>query len=99
NLSPLPTAQRKGINRRAFLRAGAVAIGLPFLEGLPLRSAWAQDAPPVFCLFIVAACGVVGRKFFPDSTGPLTRSSLEAMSDKATSVLSPHAGNLLFLKG
>lgn len=99
NLSPLPTAQRKGINRRAFLRAGAVAIGLPFLEGLPLRSAWAQDAPPVFGLFIVAACGVVGRKFFPDSTGPLTRSSLEAMSDKATSVLAPHAENLLFIRG
>jgi hypothetical protein len=88
------------LNRRAFLRgAGAVAIGLPFLEGLPLRSAWAADNPPVFSLFIVAACGVVGNKFFPSATGPLTQSSLAAMTDKATSVLAPHAPNLLFMKG
>jgi hypothetical protein len=87
------------LNRRAFLRgAGAVAIGLPFLEGLPLRSAWAADNPPVFSLFIVAACGVVGGKFFPNTVGPLTTSSLAAMSDKATSVLAPHADHLLFLK-
>lgn len=88
------------LNRRAFLRgAGTVAIGLPFLEGLPLRSAWAQDKPPVFGLFIVAACGVVGSKFFPSATGPLTQSSLAGMTDKATSVLAPHAANLLFMKG
>jgi hypothetical protein len=87
------------LQRRAFLRgAGAVTIGLPFLEGLPLRSAWAQDRPPVFSLYIVAACGVVGSKFFPDSTGPLTQASLAAMGDKATSVLAPHAQNLLFLE-
>jgi hypothetical protein len=87
------------MNRRAFLRAGTVAIGLPFLEGLPERSAWAQNSPPVFGLFIVAACGVVGSKFFPGSTGPLTSSGLGAMTDKATSVLAPHAEQLLFLKG
>ena len=89
----------KQVNRRAFLRgAGAVAIGLPFLEGLPERSAWAADAEPVFSLYIVAACGVVGSRFFPSATGPLTQSSLAAMSDKATSVLAPHAQNLLFLE-
>ena len=87
------------LNRRAFLRgAGAVAIGLPFLEGLPGRSAWAQDNPPVFGLFIVAACGVVGSKFFPSAAGPLTSSALSGMSGKATSVLAPHAQDLLFLK-
>ena len=92
--------KRPELNRRAFLRgAGAVAIGLPFLEGLPARSAWAQDNPPVFSLFIVAACGVVGSKFFPSATGPLTQSALAGMSDKATSVLAPHAQNLLFAKG
>jgi len=91
---------RQHMNRRAFLRgAGAVAIGLPFLEGLPERSAWAQDKPPIFSLYIVAACGVVGSKFFPSATGALTQSTLAAMSDKATSVLAPHAANLLFLKG
>ncbi|HYQ40738.1 MAG TPA: DUF1552 domain-containing protein [Polyangiaceae bacterium] len=86
------------MNRRAFLRAGAIAVGLPFLEGLPARSAWAADAPPVFSLFIVAACGVIGKKFFPNDTGPLTVDSLAALSDKATSVLAPHADHLLFLK-
>jgi hypothetical protein len=92
--------KQPAINRRAFLRgAGAVAIGLPFLEGLPGRSAWAQDNPPVFSLFIVAACGVVGSKFFPSATGPLTQSALASMTDKATSVLSPHAQNLLFVQG
>jgi len=90
---------RKTQSRRAFLRgAGAVAISLPFLESLPERSAWAQDKPPVFGLFIVAACGVVGSKFFPSAVGPLTTSALAGMSDKATSVLAPHADNLLFIK-
>lgn len=90
---------RPGFNRRAFLRgAGTLAIGLPFLEGLPERSAWAADKPPVFSLFIVAACGVVGKKFFPDAAGPLSTSSLAAMTDKATSVLAPHAASLLFVK-
>lgn len=95
----LTTPRLPPVNRRAFLRgAGAVAIGLPFLEGLPARSAWAQDNPPVFGLFIVAACGVVGSKFFPSATGPLTSSALAGMTDKATSVLAPHAQDLLFLK-
>ncbi|HET6149839.1 MAG TPA: DUF1552 domain-containing protein [Polyangia bacterium] len=92
--------RRVTINRRAFLRgAGTVAIGLPFLEGLPERSAWAADSPPVFSMFIVAACGVVGNKFFPSATGPLTTAGLMAMPDKAVSVLAPHAPNLLFIKG
>ena len=91
--------RKPGVNRRAFLYgAGTLAIGLPFLEGLPERSAWAADKPPVFSLFIVAACGVVGKKFFPDATGPITTSSLAALTDKATSVLAPHAANLLFVK-
>lgn len=97
-LTGLPFTRRTVINRRAFLRAGAVAIGLPFLEGLPERSAWAADAPPVFSLFIVAACGVVGSRFFPDKTGPLDAASLAAVSNKATSVLAPHAESLLFVK-
>ena len=96
----LSLVNRTTVNRRAFLRgAGTVAIGLPFLEGLPERSAWAQSSPPVFSLYIVAACGVVGKKFFPDATGALTTASLAAMTDKATSVLAPHAANLLFVKG
>ena len=96
---PPPPRRHVGVNRRAFLRAGAVAVGLPFLEGLPGRSAWAADKPPVFSLFIVAANGVVPGNFMPDTPGPLTSASLAAMSDKATSVLAPHAENLLLIKG
>src|SRR6185436_10834492 len=98
-LARLPSTRRAAVNRRAFLSAGAVAIGLPFLEGLPERSAWAADAPPVFSLFIVTANGVVGNKFFPDDTGALTPDALAGMPEKATSVLAPHAAKLLFLNG
>ncbi|WP_437595392.1 DUF1552 domain-containing protein [Sorangium sp. So ce590] len=99
NLTHPHVARRPGINRRAFLRAGGVAIALPFLEGLPSRSAWAADSAPVFSLYIVAACGVVGNRFFPEKTGPLTTDGLAAMTDKATHVLAPHAANLLFIRG
>lgn len=92
--------QRGGISRRAFLTgAGAVAVGLPFLEGMALRSAWAQSAPPVFTFFVVGQNGVVNKSFFPASPGALTTQSLSANPDIATSVLAPHAANLLFLKG
>lgn len=88
------------MNRRNFLRgAGTVAVGLPFLEGLPERSAWAADAVPVFTLFAVAQNGVVGKGFFPSAVGALTKEGLQGATDKATAVLAPHAANLLFIKG
>jgi hypothetical protein len=49
-------------------------------------------------MFMVAACGVVGNKFFPATTGPITAASLAAATDKAVSVLSTHAENLMFIK-
>jgi hypothetical protein len=92
-------ARKNAINRRAFLRgAGTVAIGLPFLEGLPERSAWAAGSPPVFTMFIVGSCGVVGESFLPDATGALTTSGLAGMTTKAVSALSAHAPNLTMLK-
>lgn len=88
------------LNRRNFLKgAGTVAIGLPFLEGLPERSAWAAGNTPVFSFFIVAENGVVLKKFFPGATGALTSAGLAGATDTATSVLSAHAANLLFIKG
>jgi Protein of unknown function (DUF1552) len=91
---------RRFINRRAFLTgAGTVAVGLPFLEGLPSRSAWAADAQPVFTFFIVGQNGQVMKNFFPAATGALTTAGLAGATDIATSVLAPHAANLLFLKG
>lgn len=85
------------VDRRAFLRGTAgVSLALPFLESIPERSAWAADAKPVFALFLCATQGVVPRLFFPDALGPLTRDGL-ASASKATSALSAHAENLLFL--
>jgi len=90
---------RRPVNRRAFLLgAGSVAVGLPFLEGMPSRSAWAADASPVFTFFVVGQNGVVGKNFFPSTPGALTVDGLKS-ANVATSVLAPHAANLLFLKG
>jgi len=89
--------RRKAINRRAFLYgAGTIAIGLPFLEGLPERSAWAADAQPIFTFFLCAACGVEPKRFWPGSTGAL--SGLLA-SGKAVDALADQAKNLLIVKG
>ncbi|MEP7052235.1 MAG: DUF1552 domain-containing protein [Pseudomonadota bacterium] len=91
--------QRSRLNRRAFLRGTAgVALGLPFLESLPERSAWAAGSAPVFSLFICAVDGVVPANFFPNALGELTADNLAA-AGKATSQLSSHAKNLLFVRG
>ena len=88
------------LNRRNFLKgAGSIAIALPFLEGLPERSAWAAGAAPVFTFFIVAENGVVFKNFFPSATGAITTAGLAGLTDTATSALSAHAANLLFIKG
>ena len=89
--------KRHVINRRAFLYgAGGIAIGLPFLEGLPERSAWAADAAPVFTFFMCAACGVEPKRFWPSGFGAL--SSVLASGDKAVNALKDHAENLLIIK-
>ena len=86
-------------NRRAFLKGvGGVTLGLPFLEGVPERSAWAQADEPRFLFFMVAACGIVAENFFPGSKGALTTDSL-ASSGKAVSELADHADHLLLLDG
>jgi len=91
--------QRSRLNRRAFLRGTAgVALGLPFLESLPERSAWAAGNAPVFSLFVCAVDGVVPKSFFPKDLGAFTADSLAA-AGKATSELSAHAKNLLFVRG
>jgi hypothetical protein len=84
------------VNRRAFLYgAGGIALGLPFLEGLPERSAWAAGATPIFTFFMCAACGVEPKRFWPTGTGPL--SGLLA-SGKAVDALSAYAENLVIIK-
>ena len=89
--------KRPHLTRRNFLRGAAgVTLALPFLEGMPERSAWAADAAPVFSLFICAVGGVVPEHFFPDVPGPITPQSL---AGKATAELAAHASNLLFVSG
>jgi len=86
-------------NRRALLRGAAgVSVGLPFLESLPDRSAWAAGEAPVFALFVCATGGVVPEQFFPTTHGALTVQGL-ADSGKATAALATHAPNLLLLSG
>jgi hypothetical protein len=100
-----PSASR--INRRAFLRAaGTLGVGLPFLEGLPERSAFAQDAKPVFGFFICTACGVAQKDggdpetFWPTAEGPLTTASMNAFAmERSTGILADHASRLLIVRG
>lgn len=93
----MPPITRTQVNRRAFLRGlGSVAIGLPFLEGLPERSAWAADTPPVFSFFIMHANGVVQEEFWPAAAGQLTTAS---MAGKSVEKISAFADNLLLIKG
>lgn len=90
--------RRRGVKRRAFLAgAGGIALGLPFLESMPERSAWAQTDNPVFSFFLCAACGVVQKQFYPGSAGELTPESMQG--DSAVSPLAEYAPNLLIVHG
>jgi hypothetical protein len=99
---------RPAHGRRAFLRTiGALGLGLPFLEGLQERSAWAQPAPaPVFGLFLCTAHGVVQsfrdepEKFWPTALGPLDTAGMQAFaSDRATGILADYASQLNIVRG
>jgi hypothetical protein len=98
---------RARVNRRAFLRAaGTVGVGLPFLEGLPERSAFAQSETPKFAFFICTANGVAQadggepEHFWPTAEGALTTQSMEAFAaDRCTGLLAEHASRLLFVRG
>jgi hypothetical protein len=98
---------RPRVKRRAFLRAaGTMGVGLPFLEGLPERSAFAQSENPVFGFFIVTSCGVVQQsggdpeRFWPTEAGPLTTESMNAFAaERCTGLLAEHASRLLIVKG
>lgn len=101
------TVSRSRLSRRAFLcGAGTVGVALPFLEGMPSRSAWAADQNPVFGLFICTANGVVQKfgsepeKFWPTTLGPLTSASMQADApERATGLLAEYASKLLIVRG
>lgn len=85
------------MHRRNFLRgAVGLTVGLPFIEALPERSAWAATDVPVFSLFMVAANGVVPGRFFPANSGVLDAANLYG---KAVGMLGDYASNLLVVGG
>ncbi len=99
--------RRPTVNRRAFLTGtGGAALALPFLEGLPERSAFAQDESPRFAFFICAANGVAQayddepERFWPTKVGALSSSQMEADSaERCTGILAEHAERLLIVSG
>jgi len=97
------------LNRRIFLKGvGGAALGLPALEGLAPRSAWAQsrsEVPP-FAIFFRQACGVAQahrnnelgdepERFWPRELGAITPAGLEG---RALAELSDRAQHLLIIK-
>ncbi len=99
---------KKTINRRAFLyAAGTAGVALPFLEGMPSRSAFAQEGKkPVFGLFICTANGVVQQygqepeRFWPSAVGALTTANMTASAaERCTGILAEHASKLLIVRG
>ncbi|MDF3070005.1 MAG: hypothetical protein K0R38_5606 [Polyangiaceae bacterium] len=101
------TTFRPKLSRRNLLRgAGTLGVALPFLEGMPSRSAWAAGEKPVFSLFICTANGVAQKyasepeTFWPTATGALTTASLQAdAASRSTGILAEHASKLLIVKG
>ncbi len=96
------------INRRAFLvAAGTTGVALPFLEGLPEKSAFAQTgSKPAFGFFISSSNGVAQQyggepeRFWPTAVGPLTKSGMQAFAnDRSTGILADHADRLLIIRG
>lgn len=96
NAKPTPLLSRR-LNRRAFLYGlGGIGVGLPFLESVPDRSAWAADEHPTFTLLIGTGNGIIADAFWPSNLGPLTDLSSEV---NATGILGDYAGHLLFVRG
>src|SRR5690606_7710359 len=99
--------KRARINRRAFLyAAGTTGVALPFLEGLPERSAFAQNENPVFGFFICTPHGVVQQygnepeRFWPTQLGALTTAGMEGdASTRCTGLLADYADKLLIVRG
>ncbi len=95
------------ISRRRLLRGAAgAALGLPVLESLAPRRAFAQEAIPPYAIFFRQANGVqqagenreIGRepeRFWPRSVGPLTA---ESMAERATGELAAYRDRLLLVR-
>jgi hypothetical protein len=101
------------LSRRTVLRgAGGLMLGLPLLETLLPRNAAAQDAQrSPFVLIVVGDNGVVQagvnlsvgaepEKFWPTTTGALTKASMTAdQATRSTGELADYAEKLLVVRG
>jgi hypothetical protein len=90
--------------RRLFLRGAAgVAVGLPLLESLGVRSARAQTEPFRYAIFMRQGNGVLQQKFWPASEEvALTKARLEqdlASGDRTVGVLADYAEKLNIVYG
>ena len=90
------------MNRRRFLKASGVVLGLPLLEG----DGFGEGSLPTFSFFCRQANGVTQGdnngeqdRFWPYETGVLTPELLYGQNDRVLSVLAPYADSLIAVKG
>lgn len=107
----MSTIGRRSFPRRLFLTGTAgVTLGLPFLETFASKVVRAASpADPGFVVFMRQGNGcsqalpysdpAEAEMFWPRNLGALTTASMLADGDRALSELSPHAENLLLVRG
>ena len=90
------------MNRRRFLQAGSIVLGLPLLES----DGFGQDDAPVYSFFCRQANGVTQGdsngeldRFWPHETGIITPELLSAQGDRVLSELAPFADSMVAVKG
>ena len=65
---------RNALSRRVFLRAGGVALALPFLDAMMPRAWAAAAAQPKRMICISTALGMHGPLFFPRELDAISKS-------------------------
>jgi len=87
-----------GVARRKFLRgAGAIAVGLPFLEGASARQAQAATSPARRFICFFQPCGIDVNTFWPTAYGPLTDATMP--DDRGIGPLRAWKSRLLIPRG
>ena len=104
-----PVDKKKTFGRRNFLvGVGGVTLGLPILEALRPKKAWAQTAKtPPFLGIICSANGVVQQRgtseaesWWPTQLGALTTAGMTAdKATRSTGELASYADRLLIVRG
>ena len=99
--APLIKTSKTGLTRRGFLVGAGATLALPWLEGMTLGGfsrAMAQEGPELTKRFLgfYVPNGFNMSKFWPNTTGQLTASSL---TNTSLTSLAPHLEHLLFVRG